>query len=872
MSQGARHRVSLLKTKPDTTIIVPVLNESDNVRPLVQRINKAIPRHKTQILFVDDSPNNKTVRAVNQAQKKNRRKTLDIDIYHRRSNYRTGGLSGAVAAGLKRAKSDQIIVMDGDLQHPPEILKSMLLAVSSADIVIASRYCKGGSSSGLNGITRHFVSLATTLITKSLFPLRLHKISDPMTGYFLINRKHIDVKRLHPKGFKILLEILARYPKLSVSEVPLQFADRNAGVTTASLKQGTEFLGQLANLRLRKPLYIFNRLPKFIRFGAIGGFVFGLGMIMLFVMIDALGMPPLLAYAIQLAITFWLNYVLNRNITWHDRTVNKLAAHKFIISRALTTVLNYFLFAWLITLQYSFFILGYTINSPINYLLANFICLLVILTINYVMTDRWAFAESKREPVNFLRLFGRILKQIPFNLILLGLTLGFIGIAFINNPKLSLTMFLAISSLILFVQSSIEVWRMVYSFREPESSDRLRFPKARVARESFCLIVPARHESDVLADTLHQLAKQTHPNVKIITVICDDDFATLNVARKAASIIPRVKVMSYPLKSDKPSKPKQLNYVFNKIKNQGYSIIGVIDAEDTVQPELLMHIEAAFRDRSTGIVQGGVQLINHDSSWYSLHNVLEYYRWFNSTMAFQADNKFMPLGGNTIFIRTGLLKSAGGWPVTLTEDCSLGVLLSSRFNTKTAVYYEPELATLEETPNSLKDLFRQRVRWNQGFYHEWRKGVWKELPTLRQRILAEYVLMGSVIMAIISVLVPLSLIAFLFLDAPVGLVMLMYLPLIPASLNVALSIILLHDFGKAFGRSVLFRQYLMLFITQIAYQFVLSAAAFWAIIRELRGNYTWDKTAHTGKHRIGQVYVAGDSTGLTLVEEGGDAE
>src|SRR6185369_14472134 len=99
----------------------------------------------------------------------------------------------------------------------------------------------------------------------------------------------------------------------------------------------------------------------------------------------------------------------------------------------------------------------------------------------------------------------------------------------------------------------------------------------------------------------------------------------------------------------KPSKPKQMNYVFEQINGRGFSIIGVVDAEDSVHPELLAHIDTAFRDRKTGVVQGGVQLMNHDSSWYSLHNVLEYYRWFNSAMAFQADSRFMPLGGNTIF-------------------------------------------------------------------------------------------------------------------------------------------------------------------------------------------------------------------------------
>ncbi len=175
------------------------------------------------------------------------------------------------------------------------------------------------------------------------------------------------------------------------------------------------------------------------------------------------------------------------------------------------------------------------------------------------------------------------------------------GLSF--DANLTISIILTVASLALFVQASIEVWRMIYVFREPDSIGRMRFPVARKARESFCIIVPARHESAVLAGTLRQLAKQTHPDVHIITVICDDDIETLRTAFDVAHDEPRIEVMSYPLQATaNPSKPKQLNYVFSQIKDKDYTIIGVIDAEDTVHEELLMHVEAAFRDHKTGIV------------------------------------------------------------------------------------------------------------------------------------------------------------------------------------------------------------------------------------------------------------------------------
>lgn len=87
------------------------------------------------------------------------------------------------------------------------------------------------------------------------------------------------------------------------------------------------------------------------------------------------------------------------------------------------------------------------------------------------------------------------------------------------------------------------------------------------------------------------------------------------------------------------------------------------------------------------------------------------------------------------------------------------------------------------------------------------------------------------------------------LDAPVGLVMLMYIPLVPMLLLLALNVVFLYDFGKAFDRKVRIRSYAVMFATYFLYQVVLNAAALWSIIRELRGDSSWQKTSHSGLHR-----------------------
>lgn len=850
---------------PLTTIVVPTYNEADNVLPLVERVRRALNGHPAEILFVDDSHNLDTIKAIDLAGGLYGTASFHVKSYHRTGAKRQGGLSGAVVDGIRYATANQIIIMDGDLQHPPETIPSLLAAGQDHDVVVASRYCQGGKADGLDGGIRHLVSRGSTILAKTFFPKRLSRVTDPMTGFFLVNRRAIDLDKLHPKGFKILLEILARHANLRVSEVPFVFAERLAGESKGTIKQGLQYFGQLATIKQTNTVDAFCALPKLVQFGLIGGGVFGLGMVLLYTLVDIFGWTPLQANALQLGVTFGLNYLLNRHLTWRDRDISQAAAVKFVVSRAATTVLNYYLFAWLIALNTVLTVAGQSFTLSIHYLLANVISLAVIMGLNYIISDLWAFADAdstkqrrqKRRAKTGTAPSTR--RSIISAVLWASLAGSIIAWGIMSNANLTVSVLLAIAGLVMFVQSSVEVWRVLYAFREPEAVDRLRFPAAGTPQEKFCLIVPARHEDAVLAYTLRQLAQQTHPDVTIVTVICDDDLDTLQVARQAAAENQRVELIVYPLGGAKPNKPSQMNYVMSQIADRGYTVIGVIDAEDSVQPELLMHVDAAFADKTIDVVQGGVQLMNHDSSWYSLHNVLEYYKWFSSAFAFHADKEFFPLGGNTVFIRHDLLQKAGGWPTTLTEDCSLGVLLSTEYNAKTAVYYEPRLATQEETPDSLKGLFKQRVRWNQGFYHEWRKGVWRNLPRLSQRLLAAYVLLSPVMLAWSSLMMFAAIFAATLLDAPVGLVLLMYVSLVPMFLLMILNIIFLHDFGKAFGRRIKARSYVILLATGFLYQIVLNAAALWSIIRELRGDQSWHKTAHTGLHRQ-QAFATADAS------------
>ena len=259
---------------PDLTIIVPTRNESGNVEPLLDRIAAAAGTRSIEVLFVDDSdddtPEQVRVRAVGA--------TVPVRLLHRGRGERRGGLGGAVVAGLRQARGSWAVVMDGDLQHPPELAVRLADVGRSRDldIVVASRHVGDADAGGLGTHTRHAVSGGATRIAKAVFPRRLARLSDPMSGLFAIRTAAIDLNRLEPQGFKILMEIMVRYPRLRLAEVPFHMQPRNAGESKASLAEGVRFARHLSRLRFAVLARQVARSARSPKQWALRAFLFGL--------------------------------------------------------------------------------------------------------------------------------------------------------------------------------------------------------------------------------------------------------------------------------------------------------------------------------------------------------------------------------------------------------------------------------------------------------------------------------------------------------------------------------------------------------------------------------------------------------------------
>jgi len=284
------------------SVIVPTYNEAPNIEELVGRVTKAVEGIEAELVFVDDSTDDTpdVVRRVAASA------TIPVRLIHRET--RTGGLGGAVLEGFAAAESDACLVIDGDLQHPPETIPALYerFARGDVDVVIASRYAGGGTSRGLADRTRVLVSKASTALTRSMFPIRLRDVSDPMTGFFLIDRRSVDQAILRPRGFKILLEILARR-SMRVAEVPFDFADRHAGESKASIRQGLHFLSQLTALR-------FGKMSLFAVIGGLGA----VANVAIVWALTQIGVGYIIAAIIAAEVTIIGNFLLQERFVFHD--------------------------------------------------------------------------------------------------------------------------------------------------------------------------------------------------------------------------------------------------------------------------------------------------------------------------------------------------------------------------------------------------------------------------------------------------------------------------------------------------------------------------------------------------------------------------
>jgi dolichol-phosphate mannosyltransferase len=365
------------------SVIVPTRNEAGNIDLLLTSLKHAFKGEFIEVIFVDDSTD-ETPQVVGAAAVDF--PDLNVRLIHRLPQQRIGGLGGAVVLGLNAAQSEYACVMDGDLQHPPELVPVLLETAikKQADLVVATRRNADSEVTGLN-FTRNLISRGLDFTARMFFPKQLRGVSDPLTGFFLVRIKALNLKAFRPKGFKILMEILVRHPDLRKAEVPFHFGERFAGQSKASVLEVWRYLNLLWALRFG------DESLRFVKFALVGASGILINTLVMYLATEKLQIYYLVSAGIgTIASTLW-NFGLTE--TWVYQTKN-MAKGRFkrlglffvmnMIALSLRTPMIYLLTA----------IMG------IFYVVSNLVSLAILTVVRFVFSDAIIWKQASPDADN----------------------------------------------------------------------------------------------------------------------------------------------------------------------------------------------------------------------------------------------------------------------------------------------------------------------------------------------------------------------------------------------------------------------------------------------------------------------------------------
>jgi glycosyltransferase XagB len=411
-------------------------------------------------------------------------------------------------------------------------------------------------------------------------------------------------------------------------------------------------------------------------------------------------------------------------------------------------------------------------------------------------------------------------------------------------------------SILLTIQSAYTLFLMLYTWDQPEAQAMARAPAHFLPpQKSFTVMLPARHEEEVIQTTIDRVVRAQYPlHLLEVVVICSaDDTGTIARANEKMEVLRRdgITNLQVAIDSDGPiNKPHSLNV---GLRRTHHEVVTIFDAEDDIHPGIFNVVNTVMLSEQVSVVQCGVQLMNYQSSWYSALNVLEYFFWFKSRLHYHARHGSIPLGGNTIFFAREALVRLGGWDErNLTEDADIGIRISV-LGERVRVVYDDRYVTREETPPTLGHFIRQRTRWSQGFLQTLIKGDWKRLPKPEQRLLAAYTLGFPCVQALLGFYIAVSLFMMFGVHVPDVATLILELPFYLLAAHLIVAMIGLYEFADAHGLKPSWKTPVVMTLGYLPYQGVLAYAALRAGFRQMQGINNWEKTQHVGAHRQSSV-------------------
>ncbi len=224
----------------NTTIIIPTLNETENIGQLLNKLTELYP--EINIIVADDGSKDGTQQIVKNLSISKNNLSTNLVLLDRR-NEKIKGLCASVIDASRAVTTPNLVVMDGDLQHPPEKVGELITALNNHSLVIGTR----------NKIkepwSMHRKSLS--VIATKLAKLRAD-YNDPMSGFFAVKTELINEilnkheHKFEKTGYKVLFDMLKYLPKdTGVAEVNYDFLLRDKGKSKIGSKQILSFLRSL---------------------------------------------------------------------------------------------------------------------------------------------------------------------------------------------------------------------------------------------------------------------------------------------------------------------------------------------------------------------------------------------------------------------------------------------------------------------------------------------------------------------------------------------------------------------------------------------------------------------------------------------------
>jgi len=298
----------------ELTVIIPTYNEEDNIKDTIVEIDDILQMGgiNGQILVVDDNSPDRTIFIVKELSDKMENVNLCVRYFDR-------GLSQSVVAGIEESDADVILVTDADRSHALGLIPMMYNKIKNGnDIVIGSRYMKGGGIKQW-GLKRRIISIGATFLGRLILP----DITDPVSGFFAMQKKVVEGVKLRPSGYKILLEILGKGIWEKFVEIPYEFVDRKAGRSKLKLKIIIEYVYQVIDIIWYSLWHhksaAWREWMRVLKFCIVGSTGIIVNMGVLYVLKEYVGFPLMVASFIAIELSIANNFLWNDWWTFHQK-------------------------------------------------------------------------------------------------------------------------------------------------------------------------------------------------------------------------------------------------------------------------------------------------------------------------------------------------------------------------------------------------------------------------------------------------------------------------------------------------------------------------------------------------------------------------